>query len=77
MFLQQPMFHSKIKGEFQAEIILNPPDKRKRDIDNFHKALLDFAQANGIIENDHLCQRLLVTYGEAPLGARMILTPHP
>ena len=67
-----------IKGYFHTHIILNPPTKRHSDVDNFTKATLDAAQKFGLIENDHLCRRLLVEYGDAktaPLGLRLTLTP--
>jgi len=66
-----------IKGKFEAFIVLNPPDKRQRDIDNYHKAILDFAQASKMIENDRLCQKLTVVWSDLRStigGARLILT---
>jgi crossover junction endodeoxyribonuclease RusA len=68
-----------ILGEFCCSIVLWPPDKRKRDIDNFSKPALDFLQHMQIIENDYLCRLLLITYGmenTAPLGLRVTLTPY-
>lgn len=70
--------HQQIKGEFSASIILNPPDRRRHDIDNRVKVLLDLAQKINLIEDDHYCRLLIVSYGEAeaaPLGAKLILTP--
>ena len=64
----------KIKGNFSASIVLCPPDKRLSDIDNRVKVLLDAAQKYDLIENDHLCRELHVSYGIAPLGARLRLT---
>jgi len=67
----------RIDGRFHAEIILTPPDKRKRDIDNFHKVLLDFAQSSGMIENDSKCRKLTVVWddeGDTSPRARLILT---
>lgn len=66
-----------IEGEFSANIVLNPPDKRKIDADNRVKALLDLAEKTGLIENDHLCRLLVVSYGEdKPMGmARLTLSP--
>lgn len=68
----------KIDGKFSATLILNPPDKRHIDIDNRIKAPLDLAESLGLIEDDHLCRRLLVEYSndEHPLdsGARLLLS---
>lgn len=66
-----------IKGHYALKIILNPPDKRLRDLGNYDKGLSDFLQTHGIVENDHLCQDLHIVWGStdgAPLGARLILT---
>lgn len=63
-----------IPGYYFLQIILNPPDKRHRDLGNFEKVCSDFAQAAGIIENDSLCRQLVIVYGsalEAPLGVRL------
>lgn len=66
-----------IEGEFSASIVLNPPDKRKIDVDNRVKVLLDLAERSGLIENDNLCRLLVVSYGEnKEFGmARLTLSP--
>lgn len=58
---------SMIEGEFSASIVLNPPDKRRVDLDGRIKAILDLAQTHHLIENDYLCRLLVVAYG--PEGA--------
>lgn len=66
----------KINGHFTAHIVLNPPTKRRYDVDNYAKVALDAAQKFGLIHNDHLCRKLTVEYGTpetAPLGARLTL----
>ena len=66
-----------IKGEFAVRIILTPPDKRQRDIDNYHKAILDFAQASGLVVNDSFCQKLDIAWDRdkgTTAGARLILS---
>jgi len=65
--------HQKICGQFSATIILNPPDKRRIDIDNRVKVLLDLAEKTGLIENDRFCRLLIVSYGEDDPGARLML----
>lgn len=68
----------KIEGKFSATIVLFPPDKRKIDVDNRVKVLLDLAQKSGLIEDDHLCRLLVVSYGEddtVPPGARLTIAP--
>src|SRR3972149_3675555 len=41
-----------IEGAFDVELKLSKPDKRRRDIDNYHKVVTDWAQRAGIIKDD-------------------------
>lgn len=66
-----------IKGPYALKIILNPPDGRRRDLGNYDKALSDFLQSSGIVQNDNLCQDLHIVWGDstdAPLGTRLFVT---
>lgn len=45
-----------VTGPFKVSITLARPDKRKRDLDNQIKPLLDALQRAGIIENDCHCE---------------------
>lgn len=61
-----------ITGEFDCEILVCP--KYKRDADASAKAVLDAAQAIGIIKNDSQARRVvqeLVGKDKAPLGCRL------
>lgn len=40
-------------GDLMVEIIVYPPDRRKRDIDNIKKALFDALQYAGLYEDDY------------------------
>lgn len=67
-----------IEGPFKAQLKLSRPDKRRRDSDNYHKVVMDWAQRVGIIKDD--CNSLetrvgWVTDEEAPMGAVLIITP--
>lgn len=67
-----------IEGPFTAQLKLSRPDKRRRDSDNYHKVVMDWAQRAGIIKDD--CNSLetrvgWVTDEEAPTGAVLIITP--
>jgi Holliday junction resolvase RusA-like endonuclease len=68
---------STVKSHFGAFIMLNPPDKRKSDLDNRTKVVLDMCQKMGLIENDNLCRLLVVFYGPegGKPGARLTLFP--
>ena len=43
-----------MNGDLMVEIIIYPPDKRKRDMDNIKKALFDALQNAGLYKDD--CQ---------------------
>lgn len=55
-----------IQGHYTLHLELNPPDKRKRDIGNFEKAVSDWLQSMGIVENDNLCQHQEFVWCEDP-----------
>ena len=44
--------NGKLKGELEVEIDLYPPDRRRRDIDNPLKCLLDSMTHAGVYEDD-------------------------
>ncbi|EDV3696085.1 RusA family crossover junction endodeoxyribonuclease [Salmonella enterica subsp. enterica] len=46
-----------------VEIILYPPDKRIRDLDNYNKALFDALTHAGVWEDDSQVKRMLVEWG--------------
>ena len=51
----------KLKGELEVEIDLYPPDRRRRDIDNPLKCLLDSMTHAGVYEDDSLIRKLTAT----------------
>lgn len=59
------------------DVVITLPNKKrgKLDCDNRIKAPLDWAQKAGIISDDKLVNRLLVEWGEAPLGFRITFAP--
>jgi crossover junction endodeoxyribonuclease RusA len=60
----------KIAGKFEASIILQ---RRRGDLDNRVKGVLDWAQSRELIADDKNCERLTVEWGEAPHGCRLLL----
>ena len=44
------------------EMTVERPDKRKRDLDNLLKAVLDALQAAGTIQNDSDCQWIVARW---------------
>ena len=59
-----------IVGAFKADIKLQPPNKRHRDLDNCVKAVLDLVEHMGIVANDKHCRQLVV--GWAELGTQPV-----
>ena len=49
---------SHLSDKFQLTIAAAPPDKRKRDIDNICKPVLDLLVDVGAVEDDSLCEIL-------------------
>ena len=47
-----------------VEIVLFPPDKRQRDVDNYNKSLLDALTHSGVWEDDSIIDQLFVYRGE-------------
>lgn len=65
--LQRPQ---RIAGHVSVHISLNIGSKRKYDIDNFAKALLDLIDKHlDLIDNDNLVDRLLIDRQGVPVGA--------
>ena len=62
----------KVRGPFIFSLTAHRPDKRARDIDNLAKVVLDALQAGGAIENDSLCQAVVMRW--AGVGVSMQMT---
>lgn len=43
---------SRVSGAVRIDLLLSPPDKRRRDLDNLAKAPLDLIVKHGLIEDD-------------------------
>lgn len=64
-----------IIGSFEAYIIFDHK-KRRGDLDNYVKVVLDWAQSRNMIANDKFCEKLTVEWGAtdcAPKGCRLTL----
>jgi len=62
--LKQTRLTAPERGGIEAVIELWPPDKRKRDWDNLHKAVFDSLTQAGIIEDDSLVKKATVEFKE-------------
>jgi len=62
-----------IDGQIAMGIDAYPPDKRRRDIDNILKALLDALEHAGAYQNDNQIVKLLVSKHEPMTGGKVIV----
>jgi len=66
-----------IRTRCKVEIHAWPPDRRKRDLDNIQKALLDSIQHGGAIEDDALIDDLHITREDVMPGGRVVVEVTP
>lgn len=62
-----------LAGALLVEVIVSPPDRRRRDIDNVQKALLDALQHGGAYHDDSQIVRLTIERGEPIDGGKTIV----
>lgn len=62
-----------IRGRLDVHIQLWPPDRRKRDLDNAFKGLLDSLEHAGVIENDENIDHLEITRMEVSPPGRVVV----
>ncbi|HCD2376233.1 TPA: RusA family crossover junction endodeoxyribonuclease [Klebsiella pneumoniae] len=55
----------------EVVIVLHPPDYRRRDLDNYNKALFDALTYAGIWEDDSQVKRMTIEWGENAKGGRV------
>ncbi len=60
-------------AEIAVEIDLHPPDVRKRDVDNWNKAVFDALQAAGVYDNDSQIQEYTVRKGAPSKGGAVVV----
>lgn len=62
--LAQALNNYEFKGPVEVCIVAHPPDKRRRDLDNLPKAILDALEHAGAFEDDNQVARLVIERGE-------------
>jgi crossover junction endodeoxyribonuclease RusA len=53
--------HRPVTGRLSVELLAAPPDRRKRDLDNILKSLLDALVHAGVMEDDSQIDHLSIT----------------
>ncbi|MEM7227283.1 MAG: RusA family crossover junction endodeoxyribonuclease [Planctomycetota bacterium] len=61
---------TKLTQRLCVGLLLFAPDRRKRDLDNHSKAILDALEHAGVYENDEQIDRLIITRREIVKGGR-------
>lgn len=64
---------SQLTGRLALKALLYPPDRRKRDIDNVGKAILDAIECSGLIVDDEQFDALMFQRCEIVPGGRVDL----
>lgn len=61
--IQQQTPNMQLDESIHLTVILYPPDRRRRDLDNYMKALLDACTEAGLWEDDSLIDQLYILRG--------------
>ena len=69
-------------GPLAVRVVAHPPDRRRRDLDNIAKSLLDALEHGGVYEDDNQIDRLSIERASVVKGgAAMVeinaIEPHP
>lgn len=64
-------------GRLKVEIVLNPPDNRRRDVDNALKATLDALKHAKVYKDDSQIDDLRIVRGSAVPGGRLTAVIRP
>lgn len=66
--------HKTITVGVEVRVILYPPDKRRRDLDNYQKALFDSLTYARIWSDDSQIKKFTVEWGELTIGGKAEIT---
>ena len=60
-------------GPLAVRVIAHPPDRRRRDLDNITKALLDALEKGGVYGDDSQIDRLEIVRAQVMPGGKVIV----
>lgn len=66
-----------LAGPLVVYLFLHPPDRRRRDIDNAQKPLLDALEHGGAYFNDHQVAKLVTERCEPVAGGKTVVQIEP
>lgn len=61
------------EARIRAVITANPPDRRRRDLDNLLKAVLDALQAAAVYDDDGQIDDIRITRGEVVAAGSLVI----
>lgn len=66
-----------IKENVQVHLVLYPPARQRRDLDNYQKALFDSLTYAGVWQDDSQIKRMVIEWGEVTKNGRseLMITP--
>ena len=75
-FLEKNIFHKRGFGDkhVAVNIIVHPPDRRKRDLDNVLKPVLDAIQHAGLVNDDSQVKALSLKFAECIPDGKVCVT---
>ncbi len=65
-----------VTDDIEVDIEVYTPDKRKRDLDNINKALLDALEAAGVFKDDSQIVKLTSTKRKPVKGGKVVVRIH-
>ena len=65
--------HEPMTGSLAVRVVAHPPDRRRRDLDNIVKALLDALEHGGIYQDDSQIDRLAIERASVVPGGSVIV----
>jgi len=66
-----------LDGELTVHVVVSPPDRRRRDLDNVLKALLDALERGGVYRDDSQIVHLEIERGEVSPGGHVFVRIAP
>ncbi|EIE5210144.1 RusA family crossover junction endodeoxyribonuclease [Escherichia coli] len=71
LIVRQQRLKLRLSGRLAIKIIAEPPDKRRRDLDNFLKAPLDALTHAGMLMDDEQFDEINIVRGKPVSGGRL------
>lgn len=75
LYLVNKAHWKRVPGSIDITMIFDQTRRKRSDLDNRFKALLDWLQRVDLIENDSLVDRIEAMWGYAPEGCRVFVLP--